>query len=320
MTDEQRAQLIMLGIDPDTGRKIRSDKGQVRGPNSVERSDKGQPRPNARGEGKKSALATYAQMKGNILSKEEDPDQPDYVLAEDVNHIFSPMVKHNYAVYMNYVVTNRARRIARTVKHIQGHETDLELRRWNALYQLNQENYLHIKAGYPLVKNFAREAAIFGVDNTFDLMCALYHIAPEEQYKWQYDDWRKCYTILNGAKLDKDFVFKWGHIPGEPDYLPEYAENRIAFDEGVMDKLVNSKAYQIEKARVRDLEYGKALMRKKQEIMSRPEAAGYTMTRIEKLARQHLSNENEQKWLDECVDRRMRLWTKERLGSDFTTD
>ena len=90
------------------------------------RSDKGQPRPAARGEGTKTKLATYAQLKGVILHKEADKDQPDYVLGEDVNHIFPVMVKHNHAVYGNYTVVNRGKKIARTVKHVQGYETDLK--------------------------------------------------------------------------------------------------------------------------------------------------------------------------------------------------
>lgn len=313
MTDEQKQQLLSLGIDPSTGRKIRADKGQKRETKYAPRSDKGQPRPNARGEGKKSALAAYAQLKGVILHKEADKDQPDYVLGEDVNHIFSVMVKHNHAVYGNYTVVNRGKKIARTVKHVQGYETDLEARRWAALYQLNHETPAHARNGFPVPKVFAREARIFGVDNTYDLMCKLYHIAPEEQMFWTYEEWSKCYQILNGTKLAPDFVFKHGKVPGDPDYLPEYAENRAFLTERKTDEIVNSREYQIEKARVRDLEYGKAFMHKKQEIMKLPEAKGFTMTRIEKLAREALATESAKKWLDDCIDRRMRQWVKLRL-------
>ena len=54
-------------------------------------------------------------------------------------------------------------------------------------------------------------------------------------------------------------------------------------------------------------------MHKKQEIMKSPEAAWFTMTRIEKLARAALATESAKKWLDDCIDRRMRQWVKLRL-------
>ena len=97
MTEEQRQELIRLGINPDTGRKVRSDKGQVRGAYSKTRSDKGvtrgpqdnplsstgkcrsdvgQFRTKTKGMSA-SKLATYSRLKGRILSQEADDTQPD---------------------------------------------------------------------------------------------------------------------------------------------------------------------------------------------------------------------------------------------------
>lgn len=305
MTEEQRQELIRLGINPDTGRKVRSDKGQVRGANSKTRSDKGMtrgPQDNPLSSTGKcrsdagqyrtktkgvaaSKLATYSSLRGRLLRQEADDNQPDYVVREDKNHIYTVMVKHNTARYKNYTVVNRNVKKTRTVKHIQGYRTDLEAYRWAALYELNQENARHKAAGYPIGDTFKHEAEVLRVDNTYDLMCRLYHIADRDQVFWTYEQWARAYRVVQDELLSEDFVFELGKIPGRDGYLMEFADNLQAIELAEKQAAEELWSARIERARVRDMLEEKRIQEEVIKLLEDPEAAGYSMSKLRKIAR-----------------------------------
>lgn len=313
MTEEQRQELIKLGINPNTGRKVRSDKGQVRGAYSKTRSDKGvargpqdnplsstgrsradagQFRTKTKGRAA-SKLATYSNLRGRLLSQEADDNQPDYVVREDKNYIYTVMVRHNTARYKNYTVVNRNVKKTRTVKHIQGYRTDLEAYRWAALYELNQENAGHKAAGYPIVDTFKHEAEVLQVDNTYDLMCRLYHIADRDQVFWDYERWARAYKVVQDEVLGEDFVFELGKIPGRDGYLMEFAENLQAIELAEKQAAEDSYLARIERARVRDRLEEKRIQEEVIKLLDDPEAAGYSMSKLRKLARLRIKEGNE---------------------------
>lgn len=313
MTEEQRQELLRLGINPDTGRKVRSDKGQVRGAYSKTRSDKGvvrgpqdnplsatgkcradvgQFRTKTKGVAA-SKLATYSSLRGRLLRHSVDDNQPEYVVREDKNNIYIVMVRHNSARYKNYTVVNRSVKKARTVKHIQGYRTDLEAYRWAALYELNQENARHKAAGYPIVDVFRHEAEVLRVDNTYDLMCRLYHIADRDQVFWTYEQWAKCYRVVQDELLSDDFVFELGKIPGKDGYLLEFAGNLQAIEEADRQAEEDSWLSRIERARVRDMTEEKRIQEEVIKLLEDPEAAGYSMSKLRKLARLRVKEGNE---------------------------
>lgn len=305
MTEEQRQELIRLGINPDTGRKVRSDKGQVRGANSKVRSDKGMTRGSqdnplsSKGKCRADAgqfrtktkgvaaskLATYSNLRGRLLRQEADDNQPDYVVREDKNHIYTVMVRHNTARYKNYTVVNRNVKKTRTVKHIQGYRTDLEAYRWAALYELNQENARHKQAGYPIVDTFRHEAEVLRVDNTYDLMCRLYHIADRDQVFWTYERWARAYRVVQDEVLGEDFVFELGKIPGKDGYLLEFAGALQAIEAAEKQAAGELWSARIERARVRDMQEEKRIQEEVLKLLEDPEAAGYSMSKLRKLAR-----------------------------------
>lgn len=305
MTEEQRQELIKLGINPDTGRKVRSDKGQVRGAYSKTRSDKGMTRGpqdnplSATGKCRSDAgqfrtktkgvsaskFATYSNLKARLLRREADDNQPDYVVREDKNYIYTVMVRHNTARYKNYTVVNRSVKKARTVKHIQGYRTDLEAYRWAALYELNQENARHKAAGYPIVDTFKHEAEVLQVDNTYDLMCRLYHIADRDQVFWNYEQWARCYRVVQDEVLPEDFVFELGKIPGRDGYLMEFADNLQAIELAEKQAAGELWSARIERARVRDMLEEKRIQEEVIKLLEDPEAAGYSMSKLRKLAK-----------------------------------
>ena len=305
MTEEQRQELIKLGINPDTGRKVRSDKGQVRGANSKTRCDKGvargpqnnplsstgkcradagQFRTKTKGR-MASKFAVYSNLKARLLRQEADDNQPDYVVREDKNYIYTVMVRHNTARYMNYTVVNRNVKKARTVKHIQGYRTDLEAYRWAALYELNQENARHKAAGYPIVEAFKHEAEVLQVDNTYDLMCHLYHIADRDQVFWDYEQWARAYRVVQDEVLGEDFVFELGKIPGRDGYLMEFADNLQAIELAEKQAAEELWSARIERARVRDMLEEKRIQEEVIKLLDDPEAAGYSMSKLRKIAR-----------------------------------
>lgn len=305
MTEEQRQELIKLGINPDTGRKVRSDKGQVRGAYSKTRSDKGitrgpQDNPlSAKGKCRADAgqyrsktkgvsaskFTVYSSLRGRLLRQEADDTQPDYVVREDKNHIYTVMVRHNTARYKNYTVVNRSVKKTRTVKHIQGYRTDLEAYRWAALYELNQENAGHKAAGYPIVDVFRHEAEVLRVDNTYDLMCRLYHIADRDQVFWTYEQWARAYRVVQDELLSEDFVFELGKIPGKDGYLLEFAENLQAIEAAEKQAAGELWSARIERARVRDMQEEKRIQEEVLKLLEDPEAAGYSMSKLRKIAR-----------------------------------
>lgn len=305
MTEEQRQELIKLGINPDTGRKVRSDKGQVRGAYSKTRSDKGMTRGpqdnplSSTGRSRADAgqfrtktkgrmaskLATYSSLRGRLLRQEADDNQPDYVVREDKNYIYTVMVRHNTARYKNYTVVNRNVKKTRTVKHIQGYRTDLEAYRWAALYELNQENAGHKAAGYPIVDAFRHEAEVLQVDNTYDLMCRLYHIADRDQVFWSYEQWARAYKVVQDELLSEDFVFELGKIPGRDGYLMEFADNLQAIELAEKQAAEELWSARIERARVRDMLEEKCIQEEVLKLLEDPEAAGYSMSKLRKLAR-----------------------------------
>ena len=278
---EKRNLLLSAGVDPETGRKIRSDKGTKRGPNSKVRSDKGTKRgPNStirsdkgykRPTKERSKITVYLALKGRILnSTVYDETQPDYCLRIDENMLFIPMIKHNTVKQQNYTIVSKGLAKQRTCKHIQGYEIDLESYRFEALQELalNFPNELIAESQYNI--KFAAEVSqlvnLYGSDivnkatiTWWDLFCLLYHILGEDVAKWTYQQWHQQYEIAqtyynqtygDDVPLSSDFTFEFGKKLGT-DYWTEMSSVSQSMKTTQINEIKASRDYLVYMAKVR---------------------------------------------------------------------
>ena len=297
--EELLTKLAQLGINPNSGRKHRSDKGQIRGPNSHPRSDKGMRRAISFGK-TTNPLSQYLSLKTKLLNRPATLSGPDkdYIVQVDQNYIFIPLVKHNSQKYIAHSVVNHARRIARTVKHIAGYTTDLEKYRFNALQHLA----LDPESSANHQSAFAIEYQLTNTDNPFDLFCCLYHIAPEDVIKWTYEKWQSHYRIVSDMLLTLDFVFDINHQPGSTEFMPELedvaanvlTEQRLA--------IALTKEYKDTRAKVYDLELSKAKEVVKQKLLAQPESLEWSMIKLEREINKLVNKEVINAFVDEFMD------------------
>ena len=298
--------LSQLGIDPSSGRKHRLDKGQIRGPNSRIRSDKGSRRFSSLGK-TTNPVAQYLSLKTRLLNRPADSDGPykDYIVQTDQNNIFIPLVKHSSQKYVEYSVVSRSRKIARTVKHIAGYTTDLEKYRFNAL------QYLALNPSFKIDDKsiFKMEYQLTNTDNPFDLFCCLYHIAPEDVLGWTYEKWLSHYRIVADTELTEDFVFNPEYMPGSPEFMPElwYAADKVNTEQRIAISL--TKEYKNIRARVYGLELSKAKEIIKQRLLAQPESLEWSMIKLEREINKLVDIEK----INFIVDEFMESWVTDKL-------
>lgn len=216
LSNSDKARLRALGIDPETGRKIRSDAGHSHNVSDSGRQDMSEAAKRGRETRAQSSnkqtkrrkdigahheapkatkLAIYARVKGRLLKNNicDDSDQSDYFVRTDENGIFVPMKKDPRAVHEFRAVTihteSGSYKSQRYVQYRNGYVIDLEHYRWDALYELVENNVLD----EPINSVFKREAEVLCVDNHLDLALKLYHLSEKQYTSMTYKEWRELY-------------------------------------------------------------------------------------------------------------------------------
>lgn len=295
------AQLEAMGINPQSGRKVRSDADQKRGPNSRVRSDAGTRRYTTYNQ-PKEPLAIYLNVRGRLLAHSDDSE---FQIMPDQNYIFMPMKTENKTVTHNHSIVYRGKKIFRTVKHIKGKDIDLEKYRFAAIYSkiICGQILPHQR---PMFKN---ELERYPSDTWLELFCQLYHINESDALKWTYNIWISHYIIVCDDYLSSDFKFNVKYRPGSPEFMPEYADKVNELKQTKTLEIISSKAYINEKAKVRDLLYAKTEEALKLEIMAQPGSEQYSMQQLDRIVRQQI----DYKELDRQVDEHMQNWLENKL-------
>ena len=292
--------LYTLGIH-ESGRKIRSDSGHERGPNSHVRSDVGSAR-NTRGI-KQEPLTIYMKLRSRLLS---NLDNSQLVIEPDINHIFMPAKRESKIEHGNFTIIHHGVKIFRRVRHIKGYEVSLEKYRFNAL----QSKILHGEILPHQKPAFKYELSLFSnVTTWLELFCSLYHVNEQDALKWTFDKWWNDYIVVCDEELSDEFKFNIKYSPGTPEFLPEYAERVIEIKNEKIQKVISSKAYENEYARVRDLYTAKEHERIKVDILALPDSEQYTMVQLDKIVKKQIDNNLIQRQINEHMDK----WLEDKI-------
>lgn len=298
--EELLKQLYSLGIH-ESGRKVRSDKNSERGPNSHLRSDIGGIR-STKGI-PQEPLTIYSKVRSRLLSNSIDSQ---LIIQPDINHIFMPAKRESKVEFGKYTIIHRGKKIFRNVKHIKGYQVDLEKYRFEAL----QSKIMYGDILQHQKPIFKYELSIFpNVKTWLDLFCSLYHIKEQDALKWAYSRWWSHYIIVCDDKLPDDFKFSLLYAPGTPEFAPEYADKANSIKQEEIQKVISSKAYHNEYARVRDLFTSKELERIKSDILNLPGSEKYSMLQLDKLARQDMDTN----LIQQQIDAHMNTWLENKI-------
>lgn len=294
------SQLKELGYDTSSGRKQRSDKGTIRGPNSKTRSDKGEKRlPYA----SRDPVVSYQIVKTRLLSKEVSSQ--DDGLQLDINSIFCPVIRQNKTKNEEYFVIIHGVKKNRTVRHIKGYTVDLEKYRFEALQ--NAASNIPIPEEYRSI--FKQEIEQTNANTWIELFCRLYHIKEEDYLLWTYEHWKNDYLIMCEEKLDNNFQFNLQYSPGSEQFMPEYAFRIGELRQEKEETLVLSKEYENVKARYRDLLLSKAEQQIRNELLSQQEFDELSKTQLDKLVRKQINKEE----INSQVEDYMKNWLSNKV-------
>ena len=257
-----------------TTRKPRSDKGTQRGPNSKIRSDAGIQRgPMTQA---KEPLTVYLIVKTRLFKSAKDED---YNVYQDQDGFYIPRPAPTKTIYKNYIVTNQGMSIPRTIKHVQGKDIDLEQYRYQALQDkaiLTPLELIPDKYQQQLSQEIRKTQAT----NWLELFTNWYFLSEEEVLTTSYQQWR-----------DKHY--------GTPD------------EQDCLNKILLSKKYENEHARVRDREYSKVFEKIKIDVLNNPHNWSLTMSQIDKVVRQQIKDQGLDKEIDNIVQQYMAQWVEE---------
>ena len=103
----------------------------------------------------------------------------------------------------------------------------------------------------------------------------------------------KAYRVVQDELLSEDFIFELGKIPGKDGYLMEFADNLQAIEAADKQAEEESFAARIERARVRDMLEEKRVQEEVIKLLNDPEAAGYSMSKLRKLARLRIKEDGD---------------------------
>lgn len=257
-------------------RKPRADKGIQRGPNSKTRSDAGILRPHLSSLAPKELLTVYLIVKNRLFRSARNED---YNVYQDQDGFYIPREAPTKTTYKNYIVTHQGARIPRTVKHVQGKKIDLEQYRYQALQDKATLYPLEIipeKYQQQLSQEIRRARAT----TWLDLFCNWYFLDETEVLTTSYQQWR-----------DKHY--------GKPD------------EQDRLNKILLSKKYENEYAKVRDEEYSKVFEKMKIDAINDLSNAHMTMLQIEKLVRQQIKEQGLEEEMNQRVQERMDKWLDE---------
>ena len=237
MTDKQRAQLIALGIDPDTGRKIRSDKGQPRG--KVLNPDDKRLGPSSKMDTFHRVMTRLRRYDEKRASKGEQTILGQF----DENGYFCIIPETFEKVGGVYQQRIEGRVIVHSIRKVRTQkELDLEKYRfegfqeWAFSEHANEPAELDyhgkiairmmLKCRYCINDKTADECMEKRKITWFELFCELYYLDPMEASLWDYETWLSHYKIAPAETLPDDFVFHIKTPPGTPEFMPEWQYRR----------------------------------------------------------------------------------------------
>lgn len=298
-------ELESLGYHRD-GRKVRSDKGKERGPNTAIRKVETTPR-STKGI-QKDPVAVYAALKGKLLNKETSPTDT-YTVIEDINGIFLLMKRENHTVENKYVIVHRGQALNRTVKHIQGYTTDLESYRFRALQSIVSNSGFNEKEE----RLFKKEIDTYKVNNPLDLFCCLYRVHDYDCLMWSYEKWRKDYDIAAPSLPENiQICFELNKRPGTENFLPWLAEDRalLLLDREI--EIYGSREFSMKKASVYREVYAAQFLKAQQAVLSNKQYNLLSKAQIDKEIHKRIKKN----YVNSLVDERMREWVKEQMRDD----
>ena len=258
-------------------RKPRADKGIQRGPNSKTRSDAGILRPHLSSQSPKEPLTVYLIVKNRLFKSARDED---YNVYQDQDGYYIPRSAPTKITYKNYIVTSQGARIPRTVKYAQGKTVDLEEYRYKALQDkaiLTPLEIIPEKYQNELQQEIKKTSAT----TWLDLFTRWYFLDETDVLTTSYQQWR------------------------EKQYGNDAQER--------LNKILLSKKYENERARVRDREYSKVFERLRIEVINDPSNAHMTMLQVEKVVRQQIKDRGLDEEIDNIVKKHMDQWVDEQI-------
>ena len=233
MTEQQRIKLLALGIDPDTGRKIRSDKGKERKPYKPR-----QPKESTNS----SAMNTYKRVLGRIKARDQElvrNGEVPLLRGFDENGYFLVIPAAYATKACDYKQLHQGRVISHSVRRVcTQKEIDLEKYRFAALQEMafsDQANEpvtqlehvrIMLRERYHLIEREIDACLQRRKITWFELFCELYYLDPMEASLWDYETWLSHYRIAPKETLPDDFVFRIKTPPGTPEFMPEWQYRR----------------------------------------------------------------------------------------------
>lgn len=229
MDEKQRAQLLSLGIDPDTGRKIRADKGKERGKYSK------------RDEATAHATPMHVYKRVIARMRAQDQERVANDLAPligdfDENGFFIVIPAAYDTVGQHYKQVVKGRIIEHQVRRVRTQkEIDLEKYRFEALAYMAtssskdepMDQLEHVRvmlakryglSAYDIKECLARRKITW-----YEFFCEFYYLDEREATLWNYETWRAHYEIMPKETLPEDFKFDLYHAPGTPEFMPHLA-------------------------------------------------------------------------------------------------
>ena len=279
------SELAAFGVSQ-SGRKVRSDKGVKRGPNSKCRSDKGLQRT------RKESLpvSIYCRVRKRVLNNNLYEDKYCYANDPliDKNGLFRLITRSGYTKEGYYEIVSHGLAKHRMVKHIAASTVDLEKYRFEALYDLMMRKGNES----PDESIFSQEINHTNADCYYELFQRLYHLPYDTLVFWTYEHWKHDYDIVKDTYLESDFTFNFHSAPGTPSFMPEYEsvleENKLAR----RLEIENSHEYKVLYSKERDKILSKICEQYRQEILNDPLSEGLTQTAISRRVSKRVTNED----------------------------
>lgn len=226
------------GLNPSTGRKVRSDKGKKRldkdaRPNLYKR-DKSSPTATA------SKMDIYKRVLGKVLKKDQTR------IANNEVPFFAGYDHHGYYIVIepqyvteaqHYEQTHKGRKIVHELRRkcIQK-RLDLEQHRFEAWQEMatNHETRDTVVPVCPELRvmlyeryGLTPQEANFAIEKRqitwYLLFQEFYFVEEQDIGTWDYKLWREHYDRVPKELLPEDFRFSLKYKPGTPEFHPEWA-------------------------------------------------------------------------------------------------
>lgn len=224
------------GLNPITGRKVRSDKGKKRldpetKPNLYKRSLQTK---------KLSKLAIYNQVLGKVKAKDQTRianNEAPFFEGYDANGFYIVIPAQYTTEAAHYEQHYKGRKINHDTRRkcIQK-KLDLERHRFEAWQEMatNHETRDHVVPICPelrvmldqrfgILGKEADQAILRRQITWYELFQEFYFVEAEDVSTWDYDLWRDHYVCCPRETLPEEFRFRLKERPGSPTFHPEWA-------------------------------------------------------------------------------------------------